>query len=224
MFKNKLFLGAGLIIVTGVSFYAGTRYSAGNQNTEFRQNGGTRQFGSGRNGGMRPVLGDILSVDESGLTVKLGNGTSKIVLLEGKTNIVKTSSGSVKDLEPGKTISVFGTANSDGSITAQNIQLNPRFGAMRERGTKEVVVTGANFSFTPTKITVNRNEKTRIVFKNNDGIHDFVVDELNLKTATIGTGKEDFVEFTPTKAGTYEFYCSVGSHRALGMKGTLEVL
>lgn len=54
-------------------------------------------------------------------------------------------------------------------------------------------------------------------------MHDFVVDELKIKTAVINNGQEDFVEFTADKAGTFEFYCSVGNHRAMGMVGKITV-
>jgi hypothetical protein len=39
----------------------------------------------------------------------------------------------------------------------------------------------------------------------------------------VGAGASDVVEFTADKAGTFEYYCSVGNHRAMGMKGTLTV-
>lgn len=88
---------------------------------------------------------------------------------------------------------------------------------------KEIVVTGSNFKFVPNTITVKKGEKTRIVFKNSDGMHNFTVDELGIATKNISTGEEDSVEFTADKTGTYEFYCSIGNHRQMGMKGTLIV-
>lgn len=36
-------------------------------------------------------------------------------------------------------------------------------------------------------------------------------------------GQEDVIEFTPDKAGSFEYYCSVGKHREMGMKGMLTV-
>ena len=30
-------------------------------------------------------------------------------------------------------------------------------------------------------------------------------------------------EFTADKVGSFEYYCSVGSHRSMGMKGVLKV-
>jgi uncharacterized cupredoxin-like copper-binding protein len=38
-----------------------------------------------------------------------------------------------------------------------------------------------------------------------------------------GAGGIQSVEFTPTEAGEYEFYCTVSSHKAAGMVGTLVV-
>jgi len=59
------------------------------------------------------------------ITVKLPDGSSKIILLSEKTSINKASEGSVADLVVGEKVAVFGTTNTDGSVTAQNIQINP---------------------------------------------------------------------------------------------------
>jgi plastocyanin len=34
---------------------------------------------------------------------------------------------------------------------------------------------------------------------------------------------EEVIEFTADKVGSFEYYCSVGSHRQMGMKGVLKV-
>ena len=36
-------------------------------------------------------------------------------------------------------------------------------------------------------------------------------------------GDTDAIEFAPKQAGTFEYYCSIGKHRAQGMKGMLTV-
>lgn len=87
----------------------------------------------------------------------------------------------------------------------------------------KIVVEGKNFSFSPNKITVKKGQPVTIVFKNAGGIHDFTLDEFNAKTKQIKTGESEEVTFTPDKAGSFEFYCSVGNHRAMGMVGTLTV-
>ena len=88
---------------------------------------------------------------------------------------------------------------------------------------KEFTVIGGNFKYDPSAMTVNKGEKVKITFKNAEGFHDFVIDEFQAKTAKINANQEAVVEFTADKAGTFEYYCSVGSHRAQGMKGTLTV-
>lgn len=80
--------------------------------------------------GFRPVAGEIISADDKSITVKLTDGSSKIVLLSDKTSINKASEVSKTDLKVGEKVSVFGQTNSDGSVTAQNIQLNPLERAM----------------------------------------------------------------------------------------------
>lgn len=54
------------------------------------------------------------------------DGSSKIVLFSDFTTYNKTSEGSKSDLKVGEKIAVFGTDNSDGSVTAQSVQLNPQ--------------------------------------------------------------------------------------------------
>jgi len=88
---------------------------------------------------------------------------------------------------------------------------------------KEIVVSGSNFAFAPSEIKVKKGEKVMITFKNTGGFHDFVIDEFDVRTNQIKDGEEESVEFTADKAGTFEYYCSVGQHRQMGMKGKLIV-
>ena len=88
----------------------------------------------GRNG--NAVVGEILSKDDTSITVKLTDGSSKIVVLSSNTVINKAAIATKNDLTTGERVAVFGTVNSDGSVTAQDIQLNPqmRFGGQRPTG------------------------------------------------------------------------------------------
>lgn len=88
---------------------------------------------------------------------------------------------------------------------------------------KEFTIDGKKFAFTPSTITVNKGDTVRIVFKNNEGLHDLKIDEFNVATKQIKEGATDTVEFVADKAGSFEYYCSVGNHRAMGMKGMLTV-
>lgn len=89
---------------------------------------------------------------------------------------------------------------------------------------KEFVVTGTNFKFSLDEIRVAEGDTVRIVFKNEDGFHDWKIDEFNAATQIIQTGqKETTIEFVANQVGEFEYYCSVGEHRKFGMKGTLIV-
>lgn len=87
---------------------------------------------------------------------------------------------------------------------------------------KEFTVDGKNFAFTPALVSVKKGDTVRIKFINSQGFHDFVIDEFKVATPQIKEG-EAVVEFVADKTGSFEYYCSVGSHRAMGMKGTLQV-
>jgi hypothetical protein len=52
------------------------------------------------------------------------DGSSKIVLISDTTSINKSDSGSKSDLTTGTKVAVFG-ADNNGTVTAQNIQINP---------------------------------------------------------------------------------------------------
>lgn len=109
----------------------------------------------------------------------------------------------------------------NGEVSIPEIQVGTTMEAGPE--VKEFTVTGGNFKFAPNTLSVKKGDKVRIVFKNAEGFHDFKIDEFNVATKQIQGGAEETVEFTADKAGSFEYYCSVGKHRAMGMKGTLTV-
>ena len=68
-------------------------------------------------------------------------------------------------------------------------------------------------------IKVNEGDTVRIEFSSSEGMHDWVLDEFNARTNKVNPGETAVVEFVADKAGTYEYYCSVGQHRVNGMFG-----
>jgi hypothetical protein len=122
-----------VIIVGGGSFFGGIKYAqAKNSISAQFSNASGRQFGTGtnatrqgRNANSGFVNGSIISKDDKSITVKLQDGGSKIIFLSGSTTISKTTDGALSDLEVGKNVMVNGSANQDGSITAQSIQIRP---------------------------------------------------------------------------------------------------
>lgn len=87
----------------------------------------------------------------------------------------------------------------------------------------EVTVEGSNFKFSPSTIKASKGDTVRLTFKSSGGIHDLTVDEFDVQTSQLGDGEEEEVEFVAGKTGTFEYYCSVGNHRNMGMVGKLVV-
>jgi len=88
---------------------------------------------------------------------------------------------------------------------------------------KMFMVTGKNFSFDVQELRVKKGDTVTIHFMSEDGYHDLVIDEFNARTTKIETGGMAMVTFVASKTGTFEYYCSVGSHRMNGMVGKLIV-
>lgn len=98
-------------------------------------------------------------------------------------------------------------------------------GAIEERqavsdGANQITITSGNLFYRPDRLTLKQGEPVTLTFANT-GFHTFTVDELGLDELIEGSLAT--VEFTPTQAGTFEFYCTVPGHREGGMVGTLTV-
>jgi len=95
--------------------------------------------------------------------------------------------------------------------------------------TKTFRILGENFKFIidgsreNPDLVVNEGDKVKIEFKSRQGFHDWVVDEFSARTKQVKDEESSSVEFVADKKGTFEYYCSVGSHREMGMKGKLIV-
>ncbi len=78
------------------------------------------------------VAGTIVSVDPTSISIALPNSTSTsattgstVVLYSTGTSVLKSVIGSPADLSVGENVTVSGTANSDGSMSATAIQIRP---------------------------------------------------------------------------------------------------
>ena len=88
---------------------------------------------------------------------------------------------------------------------------------------KEFMVKANNFVYDIKEIKVKKGDRVRINFVNDEGFHDWVVDEFNAKTKQLNASGKESIEFVADKTGTFEYYCSVGKHRQMGMVGNLIV-
>lgn len=126
-----------VLVVGGGSFYAGMKYQSSRRaGGQFLGTGGIRNGTNGANrAAFRPVSGSIISSDDKSITVKMADGSSRIVFLAGNTVIDQNSTAAKADLKVGQNVAVIGQQNADGSVTAQSIQLNPLMPVSRGSGT-----------------------------------------------------------------------------------------
>lgn len=73
------------------------------------------------------LAGLVMSLSDNSFTVKIPDGSSKTVLYGDNTTYTKTQITSRDLLTKGVEVAVYGTANTDGSVTASNVQFNPIF-------------------------------------------------------------------------------------------------
>lgn len=122
-----------LIIAAGGAFWGGMSYAqsqasaarssfAAGAGGSFAGRTGTRTGAAA--GGL--VAGQIVSSGNGSISIQMQNSSSsEIVLIGSNTQILKTVSGSASDLTVGANVTVTGTTNSDGSISATSVQIRP---------------------------------------------------------------------------------------------------
>jgi uncharacterized protein YpmB len=132
--NKTILIGIIIIVLVGAgSFYGGMKYGQSrNPFANFsRQNflaGQGQQSGQGngtRRTGSNFLSGEVVSKDQQSLTVKMPDNSSKIVFFSASTTVSQMAQGSSNDIGVGEQITVTGQQNSDGSYTAQTIQIRP---------------------------------------------------------------------------------------------------
>ncbi len=111
---------------------------------------------------------------------------------------------------------------TNNTVPADNTETENN-GEMGNVNVVKVEVSGQNFTFTPNRIEVKKGQTVELTFKNVSGFHDFILDEFNVKTEQKQGPDTQVVTFIVDQAGEFEYYCSVGKHREMGMKGMLVV-
>ena len=117
------------IAIAGGSFWAGMSYGNSQATTATATARANFAGRAGRMGGATSgagfVSGSIISKDPTSITISSAGGGSKIIFYSNTTQIGKMTTGTADDLSTGKNVMITGTTNSDGSITAQSIQIRP---------------------------------------------------------------------------------------------------
>lgn len=122
---------------------------------------------------------------------------------------------------------VYFTQNKSSEQAPSMMQTEDTTGMETKTETMEDVTViemeAGSFYYTPNVITAKKGEKIRIVMKSVSMMHDFVIDELGVKMPVVKNGDTGTVEFVADKVGSFEYYCSVGQHRANGQIGTITI-
>ena len=100
---------------------------------------------------------------------------------------------------------------------------SPEVVPMNANNEQEIRIIAKQFEFVPSSIIVKKGIPVRIILTSPDVTHGFAIDEFKLNS-TVEKGKETIVGFTPERAGTYVYYCSVFCGVGhMGMQGKLIV-
>jgi uncharacterized cupredoxin-like copper-binding protein/mono/diheme cytochrome c family protein len=90
-------------------------------------------------------------------------------------------------------------------------------------GSGELQVSAVDIAFEQKELSGPADTEFTITVTNNGASqHDFVIDELGIKTKLLNPGESETVTVN-APAGDYTYYCSVPGHRQAGMEGTLTI-
>lgn len=148
--KNLISLIIVAVILSGLSFYGGMLYQKSHQSSLPKAIGqGNNQTGQWSNRGKedsnqqnrganfsRPINGEITATDDKTITIKTQDGNSKIIIYSSSTKVNKSTEGSITDLKVGEQVMVMGNEGTDGTVTAQTINVgNVAFQGLRANPT-----------------------------------------------------------------------------------------
>ena len=104
------------------------------------------------------------------------------------------------------------------SILSLNAQNQPA-----SSGVQEIQVTAKKYEFSPNPIRVKKGQPVKLIVTATDHDHGIQIDAFHIKQK-LKKNEPTTIEFTPDKAGSFPFKCSVfcGIHHG-SMKGTLIV-
>lgn len=158
-----------------------------------------------------------------GLLTLILSGCGEAATTETKKESSASSvSSSPSEAEEPNDVTIITDTEVDVSVTPKAPEPVP-VPAKKEpavQAAQEFNVTSGYLFFKPSTIKAKVNKPVKITFTNT-GMHDFTINELGVKVDLKGT--RGVASFTPTKTGTYTYYCSVAGHKEGGMVGTLVV-
>ena len=213
MSNTKVLIIVAVVAVSAILFFGGSNSS---KKTSVVTDGASVVVDKGKAMvGLTDVDDDTASdnsVDEKAPDIALESGDDG------------SDSGDNEDFELGSVNVNSGgvSVNSGGNnvnVNSGGVSVNSNNGEVE----KKFTIDSFPYGYSQDKIVVKKGDKVTIKLTNSKGLHDFVIDEFKVATKQIKQGETDTVTFVADKVGKFEYYCSVGAHRSLGMVGTLVV-
>ncbi len=97
-----------------------------------RTGGRNNQNGQGSGAGLRngtgsgAIFGEVTKIDDTSITIKTVDGSSKIILISDSTAFNKSASVTKTELKVGSQVRVDGTTDTNtGSVTGKSIEIDP---------------------------------------------------------------------------------------------------
>jgi cytochrome c oxidase subunit II len=88
---------------------------------------------------------------------------------------------------------------------------------------REITVDGNDFSFSPPRIEVQKDDLVKVIFTAKDVAHSFTIDRYRIAKRA-GPGQTVVVEFRADQNGSFTFYCNLSQdERCKNMRGELVV-
>ncbi len=133
MNNSKLLIAilATTLVAGAAGFFGGMQYQKSKKvvmgnfpvmSEQFRS-GERQMFGGDLQDRGRMTRGEIIDSDEKSITVKLPDGSSRIIFVGETTKISESTPSAKERLTEGTQVFVTGTANPDGSMNATLIQI-----------------------------------------------------------------------------------------------------
>ncbi len=109
------------------------------------------------------------------------------------------------------------------------VLLAPSFASAQS--SQQVTITGTEFSFSPSAISVTQGQVVHFTFTNSGKYPHNIKFELpgksieqTLFSSNLAAGETRQADFTFSAAGNWQMYCPVDGHEAKGMTGTVQVM
>lgn len=127
----------------GIGFGSGVWYQKKQNFSNFRERVGNimenRQQGSAKSGhnqrgtgnlqmglrGQNVVSGEVTSMEDKSITIKMNDGSSVIVIVDDSTQYTTSTDVNKDQVSVGTKVAVFGEENQSGAIDASSIEINP---------------------------------------------------------------------------------------------------